>query len=285
MGFGLASMPVLTRLEQAMPLAAIRWPSLSEADEAPDTQARVEVPSSSTWLEREWPRACAVVAVGACGLLTRLIAPLLGDKGSDPAVVVVDPQGRFVIPLLGGHGAGAERMSMEIAALLGGQPVLTGSSAAVGRLGLDHFGWDWGWQRGRGDWRHLMVQAAAQAASGSISVLQDCGNTLWHQLQAGNNLEPCSLPETSAQESCPIPLVISHRLGAGCRWHPPCLWLGIGCERGTSLSLLERLVEHCLVEHGLAEESVAGLASVSIKRDEQALLALAVAKEHCDITS
>ena len=69
--------------------------------------------------------------------------------------------------------------------------------------------------------------------------------------------------------------MISHRLGAGCRWHPPCLWLGIGCERGTSLSLLERLVKQTLLLHGLAVASVAGLASVSIKRDEPALLALA----------
>ncbi|MFO7629213.1 MAG: precorrin-3B C(17)-methyltransferase, partial [Prochlorococcaceae cyanobacterium] len=70
-------------------------------------------------------------------------------------------------------------------------------------------------------------------------------------------------------------LVISHRLGPGCRWHPPCLWLGLGCERLSSTALLERLVDQTLSELGLAAEAVAGLASINRKGDEAALLALA----------
>jgi len=61
--------------------------------------------------------------------------------------VVVDPAGRFAIPLLGGHGAGGESLSQRVAALLGGQAVLSGSSGAAGRLALDCFGRDWGWRR------------------------------------------------------------------------------------------------------------------------------------------
>jgi len=61
------------------------------------------------------------VVVGACGAITRLIAPLLKGKAEDPAVVVVDPAGRFAIPLLGGHGAGGESLSQRVAALLGGK--------------------------------------------------------------------------------------------------------------------------------------------------------------------
>jgi len=49
----------------------------------------------------------------------------------------------------------------------------------------------------------------------------------------------------------------------------------MGCERGSSESLLERLVEETLAEAGLAAAAVAGLASVGIKGDEAALLALA----------
>jgi len=68
--------------------------------------------------------------------------------------------------------------------------------------------------------------------------------------------------------------VIGPTTGQGCRWHPPCLWLGVGCERDTSLELLERLVERTLTGAGLAPEAVAGLASVDRKGDEAALLAL-----------
>ena len=108
---------------------------------------------AASWLAGQWPMASAVVAVGACGLVTRLIAPLITDKDSDPAVVVVDPDGRFVVPLLGGHAAGADRLSQEIAALVEGQAVLTGAGAA--RVG---------WHSTPSAWPGAGVGAAATGA-------------------------------------------------------------------------------------------------------------------------
>jgi cobalt-precorrin 5A hydrolase/precorrin-3B C17-methyltransferase len=97
-GFALSkeAIPLLQRLRQAGWLGEIRWPDdpISPAD----------------WLAREWPRASAVVAVAAAGLVTRLVAPLLVSKATDPAIVVLDPEGRFVVPMLGGHGAGGEAL-------------------------------------------------------------------------------------------------------------------------------------------------------------------------------
>ncbi|MCP9793544.1 MULTISPECIES: precorrin-3B C(17)-methyltransferase [Synechococcales] len=218
--------------------------------------------AAATWLAEHWGAAEAVVAVGACGLVTRLIAPLISDKDRDPAVLVVDPQGRFVVPLLGGHAAGGDRLSQEIAALIGAAAVLTGASAARRGLPLDAFGQAWGWRRGAGDWRRLMVEAAR---GDHISLRQESGNTLWQTLEAAD----------TAEASFPEALVISPNTGDGCRWHPPALWLGLGCERDTSLSLLERLVAEGLAQQGLAPEAVAGLASIDRKGDEPALLALA----------
>ena len=224
-------------------------------------------------LRREWDRAGGFVIVAATGLVTRLLAPLLTGKERDPAVVVVDPQGRYAIPLLGGHGAGAEALSQRVAALLGGTAVLTGASSGSGRLALDAFGRAWGWRRGSGDWRALMQRAARQEA---LTLQQARGLELWRDLEGAAGLQLWS--EGSADGPPPqaaMPLVISERLGGGCRWHPPCLWLGIGCERHTSLSLLERLVDSSLAEAGLAPEAVAGVASIDRKGDEPALLQLA----------
>jgi cobalt-precorrin 5A hydrolase/precorrin-3B C17-methyltransferase len=194
--------------------------------------------------------------------VTRLIAPLIGAKNSDPAVVVVDPNGRFVVPLLGGHAAGGERLSEEIAALIDGQAVLTGASAAQNLLPLDAFGLAWGWRRGDGDWSGLMIDASRGQPPGW---LQESGTDLWQQLDTAGLSEP----------TIPPVLVIGHHHGAGCRWHPPCLWLGIGCERDTSPSLLERLVIRGLEKKGLAIQAVAGLSSIDRKGDEPALLTLA----------
>jgi cobalt-precorrin 5A hydrolase/precorrin-3B C17-methyltransferase len=236
---------------------------------------------TAEFLERHWLTCSGVVAVGACGAITRLVAPLLSDKRSDPAVVVVDPEGRFAVPLLGGHAAGADTLCQQVAAALDGQAVLTGASSGRGRLGLDTFGVAWGWRKGSGNWDGLMRAAAADQP---FDLQQDCGTPRWRGLDAALSLrvaEEGGPPDRgeAAETRQPPRLVISHRRGEGCRWHPPALWLGLGCERHTSLSLLERMVEQTLAEHGLAAEAVAGIASVDIKRDEPALLALAAGRQ------
>jgi len=145
LGFGSTATPMLQQLAQAGLVNVVRGPQEEAA---------------AVWLAERWGAVEAVVAVGACGLVTRLIAPLIGNKDSDPAVLVVDPQGRFVVPLLGGHAAGGDRLSQEIAALVGGQAVLTGAGSAQGRLPLDAFGQAWGWRRGAGDWRSQIGRAS-----------------------------------------------------------------------------------------------------------------------------
>ena len=243
-------------------------------------------PAASELLQSQWGSAQGFVVVGACGLVTRLIAPLLQGKNQDPAVVVVDPHGAFAIPLLGGHAAGAEALSQGVAALLGGQAVLTGSSGSQGRLALDAFGKSWGWRRSAtGDWNALMQKAAAGERA-RLAVKQTNGTQLWRGLAAAaasglvagtvnQSTDPNGADPNGADSSNEIDLTIGITRGEGCRWHPPSLWLGLGCERGTSQELIARLVDQELDRLGLAPEAIAGMASIDRKSDEQAFLALA----------
>ena len=218
-------------------------------------------------LVSRWGDAEAFVVVGACGLVVRQIAPLLQGKHQDPAVVVLDPRGCFVIPLLGAHGAGADALGARVAAVLGARVVATGHSSGQGLLALDSFGSAWGWRRSRsGDWGDLMRRGARSDAA--IQVCQEAGTPRWRELEASRSLG-------SHTAAAAPDLWISARRGEGCRWHPPCLWLGIGCERDTSLAVLEQLVDSQLQQLELAPEAVAGVASIDRKADEPALLALA----------
>jgi cobalt-precorrin 5A hydrolase/precorrin-3B C17-methyltransferase len=61
-------------------------------------------------------------------------------------------------------------------------------------------------------------------------------------------------------------------------WHPRVLWLGIGCERGTPTSLIQQAVEQALTQTGLTPQAVAGIASLDLKADESALLAVTQAQ-------
>jgi cobalt-precorrin 5A hydrolase/precorrin-3B C17-methyltransferase len=218
----------------------------------------------STLLQSEWARSNAFVVVGSCGAITRLIAPLLGSKHNDPAVVVLDEQGRYAIPLLGGHAAGGEALAQVIAGQLDGEAVLSGSSSSQGRLALDAFGAAWGWRRGRGDWDGLM-KAAHQGQP--VALEHDQGNGRWRQLRGLTGLQQD--PRSSHK------LVVGSQISDACSWHPPSHWLGMGCERNTSLSLLERCLETALRDQNLAIEAIAGIATADRKADEPALLALA----------
>jgi cobalt-precorrin 5A hydrolase/precorrin-3B C17-methyltransferase len=86
---------------------------------------------------RLWPSVDALVIVGAAGMAVRAVAPLLGDKRRDPAVVAVDDAGRYVIALCGGHAGGANALAQDVAALLGAAPVVTTGSDGAGVPALD----------------------------------------------------------------------------------------------------------------------------------------------------
>jgi cobalt-precorrin 5A hydrolase len=78
-----------------------------------------------------FPKARRIVALMSMGIVVRGIAPLLHDKWNDPAVVVVSPDFRFAIPLIGGHH-GANELAKELAGL-GLIPVITTATEATGR--------------------------------------------------------------------------------------------------------------------------------------------------------
>lgn len=66
-----------------------------------------------------------MIFVGACGIAVRSIAPQVASKKSDPAVLVVDECGQFVISLLSGHLGGANALTLETAEILEAQPIVT----------------------------------------------------------------------------------------------------------------------------------------------------------------
>ena len=297
LGLGRPALQVLARLQQARRIhdvvlaASVTSDDWRQAGLSAPRQPRDGAGLAELVAER-WSEGGSVVAVGACGAVLRLVAPLLDHKDRDPAVVVIDPAGRHVVPLLGGHSGGGEALAQELAALLGATLVLTGGSGSEGRLPLDSFGSRWGWRRGQGDWSALMHRAAS--GSEPVQVQQSAGVQLWQGLEASQASAlavSTGHSSTTEPDQPPLDLWIGPETGpqtegeggtgerTPCRWHPPCLWLGIGCERNTSLALLRTLVARTLEEHGLSDAAVAGLASIDRKGDEPALLALAAEQE------
>jgi cobalt-precorrin 5A hydrolase len=81
--------------------------------------------------EQIFPDTERIVALMSMGIVVRKIAPLLRDKWTDPSVVVVSPDFRFAIPVVGGHH-GANELAKELSGI-GLSPVITTATESTGK--------------------------------------------------------------------------------------------------------------------------------------------------------
>ena len=92
-----------------------------------------------------WQQFDAFIFIGAMGICVRTIAPYIKDKHEDPAVLCVDSLGVNVISVLSGHVGGANKLTRQVAAILGADPVITTLSDNAGLWALDTFEERFGW--------------------------------------------------------------------------------------------------------------------------------------------
>ena len=88
-------------------------------------------------LAQDFQAADLLVFVLATGIAVRKLAPLLRTKCTDPAVLVVSQDQRYVISLLSGHLGGANDWTRKIAAFLHAEPVITTATDLQGQLAFD----------------------------------------------------------------------------------------------------------------------------------------------------
>lgn len=222
-----------------------------------------------------------IISVGA---VVRMIAPALVSKKVDPAVLCVDDDARFVICTLSGHVGRGNAFTQRVAAILGATPVVTTASDVRGTLTVDILGRDLGWTLADPDF-NVTRGCAAVVNEEPVAVIQECGEPQWWPLD--QKLPPAVEYHTALDGLNPtkygILLLVTDRKPAAIPeayrdqaviYHPKTLVLGIGCDRGTPLALLEEGVLKYLDEYGLALASVSQVASIDLKADEPGLLAL-----------
>ena len=230
-------------------------------------------------LQRAFREHNALICIMASGIVVRELAPLLRSKHTDPAVVVLDQQGRYAVSLLSGHEGGANRLARQVANLLGGTAVLTTASDVLGLPPLDLLGQKEGWALRRGE--QLAALSAALVNGVPVGVVQEAGDEGWWPDPIPANLR--RYPSLAAlQEAAPaaallitfrrVPEEFPKAVPRTVIYHPPCLAVGVGCNRGTPAGEILAAVEQTFAEEGLAIESVCCLATIEDKADEEGLL-------------
>ncbi|WP_246986733.1 cobalt-precorrin 5A hydrolase [Halorientalis marina] len=85
--------------------------------------------------EQHWGEYDCFVGLMASGIVMRKTAGLLDDKWEDPAVVVVDEELTWAIPITGGHH-GANQVADDLASM-GAVPAMTTASEAADKQGVE----------------------------------------------------------------------------------------------------------------------------------------------------
>ena len=220
----------------------------------------------------------------ATGAVTRLIAPCLVSKTTDPGVLAVDESGQFVVPVLSGHVGGANAFARTVAGCLGATPVITTASDLLGGFSPDMLSQEFGWAAEPQE--RLKAIALALVNQEPVAIVQEIGGR-------GSWLDERELPANvcCVRDVANLPrqsfagiVWITDRLvddiaglkEDGILWYRPrSLVLGVGCERGISLEALEDGLRRFLQVHRFSPQSIGTLASIEVKSDEQALLELA----------
>ncbi|MBD1931278.1 MULTISPECIES: precorrin-3B C(17)-methyltransferase [Cyanophyceae] len=281
----IATTPSATKILQPLTQAAgaTLWvpDSLTNVEALHSTSLEVYHGSLKDHLIEIWHQHQAFIFCLAAGAVVRLIAPLLQDKSRDPAVVVLDENGKFVISLCSGHQGKADQLARAIAHSIGATPVLTGASSALKLPGVDILGVPFGWSRGEGDWTEV---SAAVARGELVQVIQEAGSTLWqnhlpqHPFYFGFPEYTAAHKEESVSPKARIWISSTQRQFSResdlpkVQWHPRVLWVGIGCERGTSRELIETAIEQVFRKNHLAIAAIAGIGTIDIKADEVGLV-------------
>ena len=212
------------------------------------------------------------IFIMATGIVVRSIAGHLVHKTRDPAVVVCDEAGCFVISLVSGHIGGANDLARMVSAITGGQPVITTATdvnqkpaidliAAKNRLVIENP-------------EAIKTVNMALITGAPIHVHDPFGKVIPHlppdQVKPFENMVSSKVTASVFVDHKRLdlpPHVLILRPGS--------LVAGMGCNRGTEVQEMRDLLERTFRANHLCLSSLRCLASVDLKADEPGLLALA----------
>lgn len=258
--------------------------------------------STSAWTGEKFSVSDALIFIGATGIAVRSIAPYVASKKSDPAVLVIDECGKFVISLLSGHLGGANELALKTAEILGAVPVVTTATDLHHRFAVDVFA--------KKNNCSIFNMKAAKEVSAALLAGKKVGFysefPIGHELPEGLVLcdkhgipfrpvnRVSKLPAETAEDSADKPPFAAGKpesadidCGVAVTVHtsctpfpsttqvvPKCLALGMGCRKGKEAQGIAEAAQKVLDRSELYKEAFEQIASIDLKKEEQGILSL-----------
>lgn len=231
----------------------------------------------SDWTRDAFQEGDALVFICACGIAVRSIAPFLEDKYKDPAILVLDEMGRYVIPLVSGHAGGANQMAGILAGWTNGQAVITTATDIHGIFAVDVFAKKNGLlltdkerakkiSAGLLEGRKLTLYCCEPVEGrcpGEVAVLRHLPDYDGRGKKGGKpELEAAVTPYFVDEKSDILALI------------PRVLTVGIGCKKNIPFEVIDKEVRLHFKEAGLSLLAVERIASIDLKKQEPGIAQL-----------
>ncbi|MFW5819233.1 MAG: cobalt-precorrin 5A hydrolase [Desulfovermiculus sp.] len=221
-----------------------------------------------TTVDQAWKIYSQLVFIAASGIVVRTIAPLLQSKDQDPAVVVLDHQGRFAISLVSGHLGGANALARQAAALTRGQAVITTATDSLGLPAIDQLARDLG----------MLPEPTSAIKKINSALLQGEPVRIFdpeNRLGWSTGFPQGYVAADADNESGPL-VEVSWQTRSSSRadlfLRPRCLVAGMGCNTQTSSQEILNLIHSTFLRHNLSPASLKCVVSTSKKAQEPGLL-------------
>ena len=211
----------------------------------------------------------ALICIFSLGAVIRIIAPVLVDKKTDPAVLVIDDKANFVISTLSGHLGGANALTRSIASYLNSKPVITTAADVNETIPVDLVGRDFGWKIE--NYENVTKVSAFMVNEEKVGLYQNAGEkNWWHSISFPQNVtvtkDLCELKEPDFKGA----LIISDKiiddpviLEKSVIYRPKSLVVGIGLHRDTTKDIIEKGILNVLKDKGLSLKSLRNISSIN----------------------
>jgi len=210
-----------------------------------------------------------------------MIAPLIKDKKSDPAVLTLDDNGQWVIPLLSGHVGRANELATDLAKKIGARAIVTTASDVRNTLTVDILGRELGWCLDDDD-HNITKGCAAVVNDEPVAFIQETGEPEFWPLSRTlpQNIRYFINIEDADPQAYGMHLIVSDwdvktlypgHYEKGLVYRPKSLVLGLGCDRGTPFETLKEGLTSLFRQFNLSVKSIKSVTTVRQKLDEQGL--------------
>ena len=212
----------------------------------------------------------ALILIFSLGAAIRLIAPVVVDKKTDPAVIVVDDGANFAISALSGHLGGANSLAHLISTFFENcTPVITTAADVNKTVAVDLLGQEFSWTIENFD--NVTKVSAMMVNEERIGIYQETGEKNWWQNKPlPSNVDIVDSLDELKSSRFKGALVISDRLitdptilERSVIFRPKSLVVGLGIHRDTKAEVVENAVRSSIRNYGLSFDSIRNIASIN----------------------